>query len=80
MEFSPNSFAAPESDNISAEMAQHRVEIRNDYPTPESVVDAYRNGMVDGGFLELGFSAEEIEVIHAEAERRNQVEKSSSLK
>lgn len=80
MEFSPNSSPADKTDEFLADMKRHHEEIRKDYPTPESVVDVYRQGMVTQGFLELAFSPEEIKIIQSESEKRNQAENASTLK
>lgn len=58
--------------DFSESLSELSKEIRAQFPTPLSIVDAYRFGTIDFGVLSAAFSEEEIEEILAEAEKRKQ--------
>lgn len=66
---------SPEDKDIIDNLELIRAEVRNKYPTPMSVVDAYRKGLVDYAWLSSGFNAEEIVEILVECDKRNLADK-----
>lgn len=68
----------PEDDDIITNLDSIRDEIRNEFPTPMSIVDTYRNGLIDYAWMSGGFNEEELAEILAESDRRNQEEKENS--
>jgi hypothetical protein len=65
----------PEEKEIIDHLDAIRAEIRKEYPNPMDIVDTYRKGYIDYGWMSGGFNKEEIKEILDEAGRRNEADK-----
>jgi ribonuclease PH len=66
----------PEDNDIITNLDSIREKIRKEFPTPMSIVDTYRKGLIDYAWMSGGFNEEELAEILAECDRRNKEEAS----
>ena len=65
-------------ENMQKQSLEHAQELREQYPTIESLVDDYRKGIVDAGMMKMRFpdKADQEEVLRI-AEERNEADSKS---